>query len=125
MAKISILVNLTIAFFTKICYISIISYKGFSGPMYIVQGRGVYQSVELGCKGVVPRLGSRNTLSHIALPSGYRLPGFRMVSAARGWRYNRILPILLIPKKGLFGRLDEPFLMTKYLYEGRIYNGLL
>jgi len=41
-----------------------------------VQGRGVYQSVELDCLGVVPRLGSRNTLSHIALPSGSRFPGF-------------------------------------------------
>jgi len=84
--------------------------------MYIVQGRGVYQSVELGCLGVVPRRGSRNTLCHIALPSGNRLPGFRMVSAARGWRYNRILPILLIPIKGLQGRLCKPFfLFDKYI----------
>jgi len=42
-----------------------------------VHRRGVYQSVEDGCLGVVPRLGSRNTLSHIALPSGNRLPGYQ------------------------------------------------
>jgi len=61
-------------------YIKYISNKEFSGSMFIVQGRGSNQTVELGCLGVVPRLGSRNTLSHIALPSGNRLSGYRMVS---------------------------------------------
>jgi len=58
-----------------VCYINNISNKRVINFYFLVQGRGVYQSVELDCLGVVPRLGSRNTLSHIALPSGSRFPG--------------------------------------------------
>ena len=105
-----ILVNLPLDFFTNICYINNISNKRVINFCFIVHRRGSYQRLEDGCKGVVPRLGSRNTLSHIALPSGYRLPGFRMVSAARGWRCNLVLPIIAYFFQRLTARVVGLFL---------------